>query len=188
MRRPAVLLVIVALVAALVGVAPTAHAAPPDKASPTVFVGELTTDQLRQISDVGLDHGDLVMRGAAGDKFRVEVVLTPLQAAKLKANGLPLEEKRIGGVVVSRRFEKQAAEGPTVFRSYSEPGGIADELRALAEQYPRLTKLVVIGKTVQGKDILAIKLTADAKGTRDGKRPQCSTPRRSTRGSGSPRR
>ena len=42
---------------------------------------------------------------------------------------------------------------------------------ALARQYPKLTKLVPIGKTVQGKDILAIKVTKDAAQLEDGSRP-----------------
>ena len=72
----------------------------------------------------------------------VEVVLTRQQAAKLKAVGVELAEKKVDGAAVSKRLSEENANGYTVFRSYSEPGGIRDELVDLSRQYPRLTKLV----------------------------------------------
>ena len=39
------------------------------------------------------------------------------------------------------------------------------------QEHPGLTKVVSIGKTVQGKDILALKVTKDARTTRDGDKP-----------------
>ena len=68
-------------------------------------------------------------------------------------------------------LREQAAAGWGAFRSYSEPGGIRDELAAVAARYPRLAKLVTIGRTVQGKPILAVKVTKNARQTRDGSRP-----------------
>ena len=58
-----------------------------------------------------------------------------------------------------------------VWRSYSEPGGIADEMRALAAANPELMKLENLGTTKLGKPILAIKMTADARNVKDGARP-----------------
>ena len=58
-----------------------------------------------------------------------------------------------------------------VFRSYSEPGGIADGLRALAQQYPDYAKLVRIGTSGRGQPILALKVTKNARNVRDGDRP-----------------
>ena len=40
-----------------------------------------------------------------------------------------------------------------------------------AADHPKLAKLVVIGKTVKGQDIVAVKVTKDATKVRDGKRP-----------------
>ena len=171
MRRKIVLVIIGALIASAFGTAPTASAAPKDGAGITVYRGELTKDQLGQVSELGLDREDIVTRGRAGDKVTVEVVLSRLQAAKLKADGVKLAEKKIDGSTVSRRMEAEADNGYNVWRSYSEPGGIRDELAAINKQYPRLTKLVRIGRSVQGQDILAIKLTRDAQRVRDGSRP-----------------
>lgn len=169
--RKLVLVMIGALVASVLGAAPPAAAAPKAGPGPTVYVGELTSDQVKQIGSLGLDREDLVSRGRVGDKVKVEVVLSRLQAAKLKASGVELAEKEVRGAAVSKRLSEQSASGYTVFRSYSEPGGIRDELIQISRQYPRLTKLVTIGRTVQGQDILAIKLTNNARRVADGSRP-----------------
>ena len=65
----------------------------------------------------------------------------------------------------------QSAGGYSVFRPYSGPGGLSQEYAAIANQYPGLVKRVIIGKTVQGKDIVALKVTGDANRTTDGARP-----------------
>ena len=172
MKRRFVLLAIGAMVASLLVATPTASAKPKPEAGPTVFVGELTREQLKELTDLGLDRSDLQVRqGASEGTTAVEVVLTRRQAAKLTGFGLKLEEKRLGGDTVSKLLSNEAASGYTVFRSYSEDGGIRDELIELARQYPTLTKLVSIGKTVQGKDIFAIKVTKDAAQLDDGSRP-----------------
>ena len=138
MRRRIVLLVIGALVATLLGATPTASADPKPEAGPTVYVGELTHKQLKQLSDLGLDRSDLSVRqGATKDSVSVEVVLPRRQAAKMKALGLKLEEKKVGGTSVSKRLNNKAASGYTVFRSYSEDGGIRDELKAAGPAVPQ---------------------------------------------------
>ena len=58
-----------------------------------------------------------------------------------------------------------------VWRSYSEPGGIADEMRATAAANPDVMKLETLGVTELGKPILAIKMTENARNTPDGARP-----------------
>jgi len=170
-RRKIVLVIIGALVASILSGAPTASADPKDQSGPTVYVGDLTTEQIRQVSDLGLDREELVSRGRAGDKMTVEVILTRQQAAKLKAVGVELAEKKVAGTTVSKRLSEANANGYTVWRSCSEPGGIRDELIELSRQYPRLTKLVTIGRTVQGQDSLAVNVTRNATRVRDGSRP-----------------
>ncbi len=171
MRRKVILFVIAALGASLLVAPPQAAAEPASPPGTTVFVGELSTDQLRQVVGLGLDRGSLITRGRAGDRIRTEVVLTRYQADKLNALGVSLAEKRVDGTDVSRRMSQKSTSGYNVFRSWSEPGGLRDELIALSKQYPRLTKLVTIGRSVKGQDILALKVTRDAQGLRDGSRP-----------------
>ncbi|HYO38087.1 MAG TPA: M14 family zinc carboxypeptidase [Nocardioidaceae bacterium] len=177
MARKIVLLTIAALLAGSAG-APPVHAAPRPApaaeadAGPTVYVGQLTTQQLAKLSVVGVDRHEIgATVGGVRGRTSVEVVLTSAQAAKLRAAGVGLKEKSVAGTPVSQRLEAESAAGNTVFRSYSEPGGIRDELIAVARQYPRLTKLVSIGKSVRGQNILAIKVTKNATRVRDGRRP-----------------
>ena len=58
-----------------------------------------------------------------------------------------------------------------MFRTYSEPGGIKDEMTTLAAKYRGMAKLVVIGQTGQGQDIVALKVTKNARNVADGSRP-----------------
>ncbi len=112
-------------------------------------------------------------RGApAGRPGRVgvEVVLDRSLAAKLVAQGVPLAEKRVDGRPVSRLLAEDAAP-QGVFRSYSAPGGIRDELVEVARAHPGLVKLETIGTTVQGQRLLAVKVTKHARRVRDGSRP-----------------
>ena len=60
---------------------------------------------------------------------------------------------------------------------YSEPGGIADEMKALAAANPDVMKLEQIGTSTLGKPIYVIKMTADARNVPDGTRDAgCSRP------------
>ena len=157
MKRSRVLLVAAMLLLGLVGVAPTSAGAPapagrPGDAAdlgPTVYVGRLTPAELTTLGSLGLDREDLTAR-QTGSKIAVEIVLSRLQAAKLQSQGIPIAEKKVDGATVTQRMTAQAAAGYTVFRSYGGPGGIQDELIGIARQYPRLTKLVSIGRTRAG--------------------------------------
>src|SRR5262245_23230987 len=174
MRRISVVLAIGAMLAGLLVGAPAAAAAPAPQPEPgpTVYVGQLTARQLAALGGAGLDREEITTRrGTAAGKVTVEVVLTRAQAAKLNSQGFGLTEKRVDGAAVSRRLQQEAAAGYTVFRSYSEPGGLKDEIVALSKRYPQLTKLVRIGRSVRGQDILAIKVTKDAGNVPDGRRP-----------------
>jgi Zinc carboxypeptidase/Immune inhibitor A peptidase M6 len=168
-----------ASLAGLAGVVPsaalpsaTAASAKPAADAPTVFVGDLSVAQFGLLAAGGVDRTEITTRpGTAKDRVGVEVVLTPRQAAKLVGQGVTLSEKKVAGRTVSRRLRSEAAEKPSVFRSYSEPGGIKDELIATAAAHPGLAKKVVIGRTVQGQDIVAVKVTRGAGQERDGSRP-----------------
>ena len=170
-----VLAVCALLVGSVVG-APVAAgrtaAAPIDDAGPTVFVGELTVAQLAQVRAAGIDREGLAVKsGSSPGTAAVEVVLSPIQAGKLQAQGVPLTEKQVAGQSASQRMAEDAAAPETVFRPYSGAGGLKEEMQQVARDNPRLVKLVVIGKTVQGQDLVALKVTKDARQVRDGKRP-----------------
>ena len=152
-----------------------------------VYAGTVSPQQLEELRRVGVDP-DEITQDAVGTDVKVETVLSERQAARLAAKGVKLEVKKIRGKAASEALRAQAAAGWSAFRSYSEPGGIRDEIAAVSARYPRLTKVVKIGTTVQGKPILAVKVTKNAKKTRDGSRPSTAYVGRSTPVSGSPSR
>ena len=57
-----------------------------------------------------------------------------------------------------------AAGGFNVWRSWDEPGGIRDELYDVARDNPQLVKLEVLGRTHQGRELIALKVTQGARG------------------------
>ena len=171
-RAGALVFALTAALVATLQVGP-AYAKQPDASDSDnveVYAGTVTPKQLDELRKVGVDAEDITT-GTDGSATEVETVLTERQAARLASKGVKLEIKRIGGKASSQVLREQAAAGWSAFRSYSEPGGIRDEIAAVAARYPRLTKVVTIGKTVQGKPILAVKVTRNAKKTRDGSRP-----------------
>ncbi len=150
--------------AALSGIAPaTALPAADDLA---VYVGTLDAAQLERLRAVGIDHSESAVTAAANGKVSVQPILGRRQAQALVAAGVPLTEKR-----TTTAMRKQSAAAPTVFRQYSAPGGIRQELAVTAARNPRLTKLVTIGKSLRGVPIQAVKVTRDARLVPDGRRP-----------------
>jgi hypothetical protein len=100
------------------------------------------------------------------------LILSPQERAQLRKEGVQTAAVRDAKGRTSReRALEQAASGYTVYRSYDEPGGIRDELYDVAKKNAGFVKLVVIGHTIQGREIIALKVTQSARGTPDGKRP-----------------
>jgi hypothetical protein len=158
------------LIALVVGL--PASAAPKDRGSGLeVFVGNLTPPQLDALAAEGLDREDVATGRLRAGKVPVEIVMDERLGSKLQGQGFDLRVKRINGKKASTVLAEEARAGYEAFRSYSEVGGIRDELVETAAAHPRLAKLVNLGTTVQGQDILALKVTKNANELRDGKRP-----------------
>jgi len=104
--------------------------------------------------------------------IRADAVLTRSQRAKLAASGVEVRLTRNRkGQTVTEQAAAQAAGGYNVYRSWDEPGGIRDELYAVARRNPQLVKLEVLGRTHQGRELIALKLTQNARDVPDGSRP-----------------
>ena len=172
-RRPVAVVSAVALLAAgaLAGLPAEAQQEDPPGLGLEVYVGEVSAAGVESMREIGLDAHDFIVEPEAGGGAEVEVVLSAAQAAKLSREGVDLEVKQVDGVDASEALEAQADEGWEPFRSYSEPGGIRDEMQATAEDHDALTEVVDIGDTVNGQDILAVRVTADADEVEDGSRP-----------------
>src|SRR3954468_6324037 len=109
-------------------------------------------------------------RTASG--IQADAVLTADQVAKLKASGVQVTLKRNKkGQTVTEQARAMAAGGFNVYRSWDEAGGIRDELHQIASQNPQIVKLEVLGRTYQGRELLALKVTQSAGSERDGSRP-----------------
>ena len=107
----------------------------------------------------------------SGATNEVEAVLSEAQAAKLRKAGVDLRVKTVDGVAASEVLRAQAAAGWQSFRQYGAPGGIKDEIFAAAGAHPDIAKVVRVGWTTKGQEILALKVTKDATRIRDGRRP-----------------
>src|SRR6476619_3855041 len=115
---------------------------------------------------------DVVSLKPSGAMTEAQMVLSPAERDSLHARGYDIAvTKDKQGRSEAQRAAAQAASGYTVYRSWDEPGGIRDELHAVAAQNPQLVKLEVLGHTYQGRELLALKVTQGARGTPDGTRP-----------------
>src|SRR5258705_9326520 len=89
-----------------------------------VYVGDLTPAQFEVLRSLGLDAEDLVSAPGKDGLIHVEPILSQLQVSRMKSKGIPLAAKTIRGKTSSDVMRSQLAAGQTVFRTYSEPGGI----------------------------------------------------------------
>ncbi|MFC6148412.1 MULTISPECIES: M14 family metallopeptidase [Mumia] len=176
MRRPAAILFTTALVGGLLGVIP-ATASPPTAPTDSppgdleVYTGTVDARGLDLLGEAGVDRGHDVLGASKDGKAKVEVVLPENEAAKLQDQGVDLTLKKIDGVKSSTLMARQARAGYEVFTSYSEAGGIKDDMVATTRANPKLTKLVKAGTSGQGQDILAVKVGKNASKTKDGSKP-----------------
>jgi Zinc carboxypeptidase/Immune inhibitor A peptidase M6 len=135
-----------------------------------VYVGKLDLRELDALRAEGVDPHEMSITRTPSGQADVEVVLSGEQADDLVDQGIELEPKIIDGQTVAE-LSTQQAEQASVFRQYGAPGGLKEEFEQLAADHPDIVKLVTIGQTVQGQDIIAIKVTGRATQTRDGSRP-----------------
>lgn len=115
---------------------------------------------------------DVAATRVTDDGVSIDLILTEDEAKALGDRGVDVKvKKNKNGKSARELAAEQADSGYEVFRSWDEPGGIRDELYRLASENPQLVKLVVLGHTYQGREIIALKLTQGARGIADGTRP-----------------
>ncbi|MET0860437.1 MAG: M14 family zinc carboxypeptidase [Microbacterium sp.] len=161
----------VAALALTLGVASPGIASPPPPETETdslaVYSGAVGVAGLAAIAALGVDRQEMVTAPSSegSGQLEVQVILSGAQAAQLAEAGTTLEVKAPS----AQRRSLEAQQG--VFRPYSGAGGILEELMALAAANPKIAEFRVIGQTVQGQDIGAIRLTKNVAKTKDGKKP-----------------
>ncbi|MFF5186226.1 M14 family zinc carboxypeptidase [Streptomyces sp. NPDC000345] len=171
-RRARSILAVGALLLGGAALAPIAQAQPADAPKPDpdevkVFRAEVTKKQVPLLLAAGQDGHELSEQAPEQGTATVEVYLTDKQAHKLEKQGVELTEHTLSAKAEDR--VEAASDG--VFRPYSGSGGLKEEILRTGQQNPGLTKVVSIGRTVDGQDILALKLTKNAKKTKDGSKP-----------------
>ncbi|MFI9814534.1 M14 family metallopeptidase [Saccharothrix variisporea] len=166
MKRSAAVLASLTLV--LAGVTAPAGAVP--SADPLdVYVAEVAPADAAALARQGLD---VVSSRVVGDRVQVELVLADSERDRLAERGVPVQVKKSKDGKTARQLAaEQAAGGYAVWRSFDQPGGIRDELYSLARANRNLVKLSVLGRTAQGREIIALKVTQGAPGLKDGARP-----------------
>ncbi|HKF31820.1 MAG TPA: M14 family zinc carboxypeptidase, partial [Jatrophihabitantaceae bacterium] len=169
MRRHIILLTAAALAVSSVAAIQAAHAKPAGGDALDVYTVRAPADDAAGFARSGLDVVSLKPQGTMTE---AQIVLSPSERASLEARGYDVKVTRDKqGRSQAQRAAAQAASGYQVFRSWDEPGGIRDEMYAVARDNPQLVKLEVLGHTYQGRELLALKVTQGARGIPDGARP-----------------
>ncbi|WP_406509126.1 M14 family zinc carboxypeptidase [Streptomyces sp. NBC_00212] len=168
-RRARAILAAASLLTAGLVAAPVAQASQSgaDGEGIVVWNAQVSRAQLPLLLEAGADAQELGAQLPAKGSAGVELYLTKTQAAALSGKGVKLTEHKVSAQAQSRL--KAAGDG--VFRPYSGPNGLKQEILDTGRANPSLTKVESIGKTVNGQDILAVKLTKGANKSKDGSKP-----------------
>ncbi|MFD4633451.1 M14 family zinc carboxypeptidase [Streptomyces sp. NPDC058284] len=145
------------------GGAPTAD----DPSAVQVYRAEITKKQIPILVEAGQDAQELAGQTPEHGTGRVELYLTKGQAKAIERQGVELSEHKLSAAARQRT----EAAGDGVYRPYGGRGGLKEEIVRTGQEHPGLTKVVSIGKTLKGQDILALKVSKDAGKSRDGAKP-----------------
>ena len=102
-----------------------------------------------------------------------EVVLGPGELTRLTAAGLrptrwrDAEDRSVADLARAQL----AGTGYRVWKRWEGPNGLRAEMEALAAAHPDLVRTQVIGHSVKGREIVAVRVTGGAPGVPDGARP-----------------
>jgi hypothetical protein len=134
-----------------------------------VYTAVVSDEQLSALAAQGFElTGVRAVEGGT----EVQLVASRAQRAQLRRAGIRTELTRVrGGKTVKEFAAEQAENGFTVWRSWDEPGGFRDQMHAAARDHRGIVELVQLGTTYQGRELLALRLTAGARGVPDGRRP-----------------
>ncbi len=127
-----------------------------------LYTATVTTGELAQLRRAGLDVA-VTGHTEKGDS-RIELALSPIDRIRLAAS-LPTLEVALwrapDGSTFTEQVRHEAQQGYRVWRPWDGPGGIREELRRLAAEYPEICQEVVLGQTAQGRELVALRVTAD---------------------------
>ncbi|MEU3689032.1 M14 family metallopeptidase [Streptomyces narbonensis] len=169
-RRARSILAAASLLIAGVAAAPVAGAQPNDRDGGdglSVWRAEVTKEQVPLLLEAGADAHEMTEQVPDKGSATVELFLTDRQAGQLRGRGVELAEHHL----TAQAEKRVAAAGDGVFRPYSGPNGLKQEILDTARANPGITKVVSIGKSLKGQDILALKVSKGAQRAKDGSKP-----------------
>lgn len=126
-----------------------------------VFIDGLSVGDVQKLAAMGIDiavvrKGPFVagVRGIEAQTYRVEAVVSAHDEGKLSAEGFNWFD------IPGRGPVKKAGQRYQVYHSFDEPiTGIRAQLQKIAATYPHLAELSNIGNSIQGRPLLALRLT-----------------------------
>ena len=129
-----------------------------------VYIEADSAGAARKLAGMGLDIAAVRRIGAQkaekdtlDQKYRVEAVVSALDEIKLKKAGIKFSAAQ---QATGMRDMTAMAATETVYHSFDEPDlGIKDQLYTIAKRYPHIAKLKTIGHSIQGRPLLAMRLT-----------------------------
>ncbi|CAM5362372.1 hypothetical protein SXANM310S_05377 [Streptomyces xanthochromogenes] len=168
-RRARAILAAASLLTAGLVAAPVAQASQSgaDGEGIVVWNAQVSRAQLPLLLEAGADAQELGAELPAKGSAGVELYLTKSQAAALRGKGVTLSERKVS----AQSQNRLKAAGDGVFRPYSGTNGLKQEILDTGRANPGLTKVESIGRTTNGQDILALKLTKGANKSKDGSKP-----------------
>lgn len=135
-----------------------------------MYTATVSSEEAAEVAAEGIDIAD---SRHVGDEVELDVVLSEDELNRVAERiGVSFEPiLTADGLTAAEHATRQAEDGFDVWRSWDEPGGIADEIDEIAADNPDLVKRVVLGETHEGREIVALKVTTNARRVRDGARP-----------------
>ena len=102
--------------------------------------------------------------GFSVQTYSVEAVVSNLDETELGRDGFSWSE------IPGKGPEKKIGEPYEVYHSFDEPiNGIKDQLRILAATNPKIAQLKTVGRSLQNRPMLVMRLTNEKIGKKDGK-------------------
>lgn len=140
---PVLLMSLVALVAA-----PALAEAPDDYLATVAVAGRTDVERL---ANLGVDIAEV------GDGV-VTIVTRPADQAQLEAAGFAVTPTRESAASLRARFapDGKAAADAGLYHTYAEA---CAEMRDLAQAHPKLAKVEILGKSFEGREILALRIS-----------------------------
>ncbi|HEX6236431.1 MAG TPA: M14 family zinc carboxypeptidase, partial [Acidimicrobiales bacterium] len=173
-RRAALAIVAMAgLVASTVGTSTAgAQSQEPGRAQAANLEMYQATVDTEQYQQLVADGHDIASVEHTVEGVVVQLVLAPQERNRLRRDGIELEVVRNeAGLTATQAAAEQKRRGYKVWRPWDGPGGLDNQIRAVADEHPDIAELHTLGQTHQGRDILAVRVTADVGDVPPGDRP-----------------